>query len=160
MVIPVRNGAGSLRSCLSAIDSSKSAVHECIVVDDGSSDETGAIAEAAGAIVLRTESASGPAAARNLGAAYASSDLLVFIDADVCVLGDTLRRIRARFEQDPTLDALFGSYDAEPVARGLVSQYKNLFQHYVHQHGRTDSETFWSGCGAIRTSVFQILRRF
>jgi hypothetical protein len=73
----------------------------------------------------------------------------------VCVLADTLQRIRARFEDEPTLDALFGSYDAEPAAPGLVSQYKNLLQHYVHQHGRTESETFWSGCGAVRSSVFR-----
>lgn len=160
VVIPVRNGAGSLRSCLDAIDSSESTVHECIVVDDSSSDRSGAIAQAAGAVVLQTQSPSGPASARNLGAAYASSDLLIFIDADVCVLKDTLSRIRARFEEDPALDALFGSYDAEPTALGLVSQYKNLLQHYIHQHGRIDSETFWSGCGAIRTKVFRSLGGF
>ena len=155
VVIPVRNGARLLRSCLEAIELSKSAVRECIVVDDHSSDGSRSVAQAAGAVVLQTRSTLGPAAARNLGAAYASGDLFVFLDADVCVLADTLQRIRARFEDEPTLDALFGSYDAEPAAPGLVSQYKNLLQHYVHQHGRTESETFWSGCGAVRSSVFR-----
>ena len=84
--------------------------------------------------------------------------MLVFIDADV--LADTLQRIRTSFKDDPALDALFGSYDAAPAAPGLVSQYKNLRQHYVHQHGQTESQTFWSGCGAVRSSVFRALGGF
>jgi len=155
VVIPVRNGASNLRSCLDAIALCQKVVRECIVVDDNSSDGSRAVAEAAGAVVIQTQSTMGPAAARNLGAAHASGDLLVFIDSDVCVLTDTLQRIKARFEEDPTLDSLFGSYDAEPAAPGLVSQYKNLLQHYVHQHGHTEAETFWSGCGAIRSTVFR-----
>src|SRR5262249_39714878 len=39
-------------------------------------------------------------------------------------------------------------------ADGLVSQYRNLLHHYVHQHGCTTASTFWGACGAIRRSVF------
>jgi len=127
---------------------------ECIVVDDNSSDDSAALAEAAGAVVLRTLGARGPAAARNLGAAHASGDLLVFVDSDVCVRADTMARIRRRFELYPRLDALFGSYDDEPASAGFVSQYKNLLHHFVHQQGREEAATFWAGCGAIRREVF------
>ncbi len=96
----------------------------------------------------------GPAAARNRGAAYAKGDLLVFIDSDVCVHADTLSLIHARFGSDPGLDALIGSYDNEPDSPGLVSQYKNLLQHFVHQHARRNASTFWTGCGAIRRQLF------
>jgi len=49
---------------------------------------------------------------------------------------------------------VFGSYDAAPEAPGLVSQYRNLLHHFVHQSARRDASTFWAGCGAIRRDVF------
>ena len=75
---------------------------------------------------------------------------LVFIDADVCVHQDTLVRFAERFTADPMLDAVMGSYDDAPAASNFLSQYKNLFHHYVHQTGDGEIRTFWSGCGAIR----------
>jgi GT2 family glycosyltransferase len=155
VVIPVLNGAEYLARCLEALKYSQTPALEYIVVDDGSSDNSRAIAEACGAMLLRTQGRSGPAAARNLGALHAKGELLLFIDSDVRVRPDTLTRIQARFAADPGIDALLGSYDDEPAASGFVSQYKNLQHHYVHQHGRTDAATFWSGCGAIRAEVFR-----
>jgi hypothetical protein len=128
---------------------------EHIVVDDGSSDRSVEIARAFGAVVCQSPGLSGPASARNLGAARARGELLLFLDADVCVHRDTLARIQQRFEADPALDALIGSYDDEPAAPGFFSQYKNLQHHFVHQHGRAQAATFWSGCGAIRSAVFR-----
>lgn len=157
-MIPVFDGAAFLSRCLNAIklsqeESGEDAL-EVIVVDDFSSDGSAAVAEAAGAVVLRTPGTMGPAAARNLGAVFASGDLLLFVDSDVCIHPGALTRIRERFESEPDLDALIGSYDDEPAAPGFVSQYKNLMQHYVHQNGRRDATTFWSGCGVIRRDVF------
>src|SRR5262249_29366916 len=40
------------------------------------------------------------------------------------------------------------------AAPNFLSQYKNLFHHYVHQHSAGEIRTFWSGCGAIRRGVF------
>jgi glycosyltransferase involved in cell wall biosynthesis len=160
VIIPVFNGAQSLRQCLECLQRSNTPPFECIVVDDGSSDGSAAIAESAGATVLRTGAQSGPGTGRNLGAAQSSGDILVFVDADVCVQTDTLDQIRARFEADPTIDALFGSYDDEPGDLGLISQYKNLLHHYVHQQGHIESTTFWSGCGAVRRTIFRALGGF
>jgi GT2 family glycosyltransferase len=78
----------------------------------------------------------------------------MFVDADVCVHDDTLARVVAAFEEDPRTDALFGSYDLTPGAPNFLSQYKNLFHHYVHQRAATAAFTFWSGCGAIKRDVF------
>ena len=65
----------------------------------------------------------------------------------------------ARFEADPGLSALFGSYDDTPAAPGIVSQYRNLLHHFVHQQGDFHQgirpvHTFWTGCGTIRRDVF------
>ena len=35
-----------------------------------------------------------------------------------------------------------------------IHRYKNLFHHFVHQHGCTEASTFWGACGAIRREIF------
>jgi hypothetical protein len=67
---------------------------------------------------------------------------------------NTLARAVAALAEDGSIDALIGSYDFEPGAPNFLSQYKNLFHSFVHHHGRRDASTFWTGCGAIRRSVF------
>jgi hypothetical protein len=36
----------------------------------------------------------------------------------------------------------------------VLSQYRNLLHHYIHQTSCEDATTFWSGCGAILRSAF------
>jgi glycosyltransferase involved in cell wall biosynthesis len=154
VVVPAHNSARDLELCLAALKRSGRPYHECIVVDDASTDATAAVAERAGCKVIRQKANSGPAAARNAGAAKASGDILFFIDSDVCVADDTLQRVGEHFAGDPKLDALIGSYDDQPQDPDFLSQYKNLFHHFVHQQGSETASTFWSGCGAIRREVF------
>ena len=131
VVIPVRNDPVHLRACLERLAASRFAAFETIVVDDASTDDTADAAERFGARVLRLEANAGPAEARNRGARIARGRYLFFLDADVLVGPDTLARIEAAFRADPSLDALFGSYDRSPSAPNLVSQYKNLFHHFA-----------------------------
>jgi GT2 family glycosyltransferase len=155
VVVPVHDGGDQLRRCLLGLAASLRAADEIIVVDDGSSDGSRETTIALGARVLRTEAGPrGPAYARNRGAAAATGDILVFVDADVVVHADTLGRMEAVFAAEPEISALFGSYDDNPPETGLASRYKNLQHHYVHQHGDRDAGTFWAGCGAIRRSTF------
>lgn len=159
VVMPVRNGGLALERALRSLSNSTFRDYELVVVDDGSSDGSGSRAAAHGARVLRFERAQGPAASRNAGAELAAAPLLFFLDADVIVHADTLRKAVERFDRDPELTALFGSYDAWPTAPGLVSQFRNLLHHYVHQQGHfvedaRPAHTFWTGCGAIRRDAF------
>lgn len=154
VIIPVRNDPGNLDHCLTALKGSDFFDYELIVIDDASTDSTAEVARRHGAELIRQPVRSGPAAARNLGARAARHDYLFFLDADVGVRPDTLRRVASRFESDPALDAFFGSYDASPGASGFVSQYRNLLHHYVHQSASEDAFSFWSGCGAIKRNVF------
>lgn len=94
-----------------------------------------------------------PALARNLAAERATGDVLVFVDADVVVHPDALDRIRARL-RDPSLDAVFGSYDDRPEAPGPVSGFRNLLHHHVHHQGAGRAESFWTGLGAVRRAAF------
>ena len=36
----------------------------------------------------------------------------------------------------------------------MVSQYRNLLHHFVHQEGNPEASTFWAGCGAVRRAAF------
>jgi GT2 family glycosyltransferase len=96
----------------------------------------------------------GPAAARNSGAERADGDILVFVDSDVLPHRDAFRRIRTAFLHEPQLTAVFGSYDDSPVATGVVSGFRNLLHHYVHQQSGGEATTFWAGLGAIRRDAF------
>ncbi|MBI1788130.1 MAG: glycosyltransferase family 2 protein [Acidobacteria bacterium] len=154
VIIPVYNASGHLRRCLTSLQRSDTREFECIVVDDGSTDDSPAVAREFGARVLFAGERGGPARARNLGAQEAHSEVILFLDADVCVHTDTIGRIRAAFEEDPELCAIMGSYDESPGCDEFLSQYRNLMHAFVHRNGRRAAQTFWSGCGAIRRDLF------
>jgi hypothetical protein len=71
-----------------------------------------------------------------------------------------LRRVASLFQERTDVAAVFGSYDSRPAAAGVVSRYRNLLHHFVHQNGNREASTFWAGCGAIRRSVFEKMGGF
>jgi GT2 family glycosyltransferase len=161
VVIPVHNGGADLRRCLEALAASVRPADEVIVADDASTDASGELARRHGArVVTLPGSPHGPAFARNRGAEVAGGDVLVFVDADVAVHHDTLGRIEQTLAEHPEVAAVFGSYDDDPPARELVSRYKNLLHHWVHQHGRREAVTFWTGCGAVGRATFRSVGGF
>jgi glycosyltransferase involved in cell wall biosynthesis len=161
VIVPVHNGAAYLSECLEAVFASENASYECIVVNDGSTDRSAAIArEFAARIVDLPEGPRGPAYARNRGAEAACGTILFFVDADVVLASGALERVADFFRNPSPFSALFGSYDARPCAAGIISQYRNLLHHFVHQNGNREASTFWAGCGAIRRSAFAAIGGF
>jgi glycosyltransferase involved in cell wall biosynthesis len=154
VIIPVFNGASTLGACLDAVSRTTDESCGCIVVDDGSTDQSVEIARRAGAQVIELGTRGGPARARNVGALAAPGEILLFIDADVCVQPGTIAKAARALAEDSSIHAVIGSYDFEPSEPNFLSQYKNLFHSFVHHHGRRDASTFWTGCGAIRRSFF------
>ena len=135
VIIPATNHPATLPRCLAAIAQAEATPEQVIVIDDA------AITH--------------PALARNSGARRAAGEVLVFVDADVTVHPDVFVRIRKAFASDLQLVALFGSYDDAPDAPGVVSTFRNLLHHYVHQRGAGPASTFWAGLGAIRRTAFE-----
>lgn len=135
---------------------------ELLVVDDASRDDTAAVARRyADQVVVLGGKPLGPGGARNAAAAVARGRWLIFIDADVRVHPDTLAKFAEVVERaNDRLVAVFGSYDAHPDARGLLSEYRNLLHRYVHLRGAGDAETFWAGCGAVRRDAFEAIGGF
>lgn len=160
IIVPVYNGGTDFRRCLAAVGTANPPALEILVVDDGSTDDSAASAREFGACVIQTPvPRGGPAIARNLGAARARGNILLFVDSDVVLKPDACVRLKQAFS-DPQLAACFGSYDDTPAAAAFPAQYKNLLHHYTHQHAREDSANFWAGCGAIRADVFRSIGGF
>lgn len=82
VVVPAYDEESHIGRLLDSLSAQTAPPAEVIVADDGSRDGTAAIAEGAGATVLRLAHR-GPAAAKNAGAARAKGDVLVFLDADM-----------------------------------------------------------------------------
>ena len=160
VVVPERNGGTKLQECLEGIIRATPSPAELIVVADGDTDGSWRVAKEFGAKVFKIPEPQGPARARNLGAQNAQGDILFFVDADVVIPSDAFSQIETAFNNDHHLTALFGCYDDEPGETNFLSQYKNLFHHYVHQRSQEEASTFWAGCGAIRRKVFLELGGF
>lgn len=154
VIIPVYNGGYAFACSLLALEKTKFSDWELIVVDDGSTDNSVAIARKFGATILDTGGRKGPGAARNQGAKSATGEYLCFIDADCEICGDVITELAKTLRELPEVDALFGSYDNAPQATNFLSQYRNLLHHYVHQQGKEDASTFWAGFGVVKRSLF------
>lgn len=155
VVVPVGGAAPAWALAARSLGRLSPPPGEIVAVIDGPEDALAATAAAIGATVVALDERGGPARARNRGARAASRDILLFVDADVEVPVDLAARVAACFTAHPEACAIFGSYDADPAAPGLVSQYRNLLHHFVHQTAREHARTFWAGCGAVRRDAFE-----
>ncbi|WP_354697396.1 hypothetical protein DSM112329_03021 [Paraconexibacter sp. AEG42_29] len=84
VVIPARDAGATLAATLDALDQQTldRSRFEVIVVDDGSVDDTAAVATRPGVTLVRRPAPSGAGEARNAGVAQAAAELLAFTDAD------------------------------------------------------------------------------
>jgi cellulose synthase/poly-beta-1,6-N-acetylglucosamine synthase-like glycosyltransferase len=110
VIIPAYNAEGTIARCLTALtgQSYPNDSYEVLVVDDGSADKTGSIAQSYSVNYIRQEN-QGPAAARNRGARAARGDIILFTDADCVPDKDWLREMLKPFKQ-PEVVAVKGAY--------------------------------------------------
>lgn len=163
VVVPGHNASQTLKSSLASLRSQDwpRDCLEIVYVDDASTDGSVEIAsEWADRIVRLAGFPKGPAGARNAGEREASGEIIVFMDADVLAPPGAVQALVRPLVEDENLDAIFGSYDSDPLCPTLVSQYRNLLHHFVHQTSRRNAATFWAGCGAIRRRSFEIAGGF
>jgi GT2 family glycosyltransferase len=130
VIIPAYNGARTLPVCLQAFQCQTHPPDEIIVVDDGSIDDTAAVAAGFGVTVLSQPNA-GPAAARNRGAQAAEGDILLFTDADCAPAPDWVERMVAPFA-DPSVAGAKGAYRTRQ--RGLIARF--VQQEYQDRYDR------------------------
>src|SRR6185503_4976321 len=98
VVVAARDAAITVCEALDSLRAQTFADWECIVVDDGSSDSTGALARSYAPdrrfIVIGQEPL-GASAARNTGIASARGEWLLFLDADDWLVPEALERLAA-----------------------------------------------------------------
>jgi len=105
VVIPCFNQARYLGHAMGSALSQSHRPLECIVVDDGSTDETAEVAEAFHVKVIK-QGNRGVSAARNAGLAAALGELIVFLDADDELLPGALQLEAAALAATPNLAAV------------------------------------------------------
>lgn len=152
IILPAKNESAGLQRTLPTLKAAYPEA-EIIVVDDGSTDDTAAIAHRHGAIALSSPYSMGNGAAIKRGARAASGDILVFMDADG--------------QHDPAcipalLDKLAEGYDMvvgarqkgsqASMGRGLANAFYNRLASYMTGQ-RVEDLT--SGFRAVRADKFR-----
>lgn len=108
VVIPARNAAKFLAEAVASVRAQTHPVAEIVVVDDGSTDATVAVAQALGREVrVISQPPAGAAQARNRGAEAATGEWLAFLDADDLWHPEKLARQFAWLAAQPGTEAVF-----------------------------------------------------
>jgi glycosyltransferase involved in cell wall biosynthesis len=111
VIIPAHNAAETLGSTLESLLAQTHAAWEAIIVDDGSTDHTAAVAAEFVArdarIRLVTQKQSGESAARNHGIRISTGESLLFLDSDDWIKPPHLSRLTAALAAEPRLDAVY-----------------------------------------------------
>lgn len=136
VIVPVYNAGEFLAQALDSLIAQSVPNWEAIVIDDGSTDDSMAIArsfaERDSRIQILKQSHQGVSVARNTGIQQARFDWLLFLDADDCILPDFLKKMTALVQADRTLDAAYCRYarqypDGSQTAGGYVAASRDLF---------------------------------
>jgi glycosyltransferase involved in cell wall biosynthesis len=107
--IPVRDGEAYLAEAIESVLAQSRPCDQVIVVDNGSSDGSAAVAAGYGpAVAVVAEPRPGIGAARNAAVAAARGDFLAFLDADDLWQPDKIERQLKAFAARPELQLVFG----------------------------------------------------
>jgi GT2 family glycosyltransferase len=119
VVVCIYNGESTVRDCCEGLRALDYPDYEVIVVDDGSTDRTAAIACEYGFRVIRTENC-GLSRARNTGLEAATGEIVAYTDGDARPDQDWLRYLAAAFMT--TTHAGVGGWNIAPAGDGLIAE--------------------------------------
>ena len=152
VVMPAKNEAGAIGGVVKALKALMEEV-EVIVVNDGSSDDTAAVATAAGARVVSHPYSKGNGAAVKTGARAATGEVIVFMDADGQHDPADIARLLEKMAQghDMVVGARQKGSQAS-VGRGFANGLYNRLASWMTGH---KVEDLTSGFRAVRADRFR-----
>src|SRR5690554_3425708 len=152
IVLPAKNEAAAIGNTVAGIVALLPNA-EVIVVNDGSTDNTLEVAQAAGARVISHPYSKGNGAAIKTGARAATGDIIVFMDADGQHDPADIPRLLARLEEghDMVVGARQKGSQAS-VGRGIANKLYNGLATYMTGH---KIEDLTSGFRAVRADKFR-----
>ena len=149
VIIPVYNGAEFLAQALASVLAQTYPIKEIIVINDGSTDCTEAVALSYGAqIVYQSQAQKGAASARNQGLKLAQGEYIAFLDADDLCESNRLELQLTAFAEEPDLDMVFG-HARQFISPEFIVHDGNV----MSRHGQT-IPGFFPGAMMIRKSSF------
>ena len=158
VVIPVLNGAAYVAEAIDSVRAQGASVAEIIVVDDGSTDDTvaivGAIADPRLRLITGRKGRKGVSAARNDGAALATSDGLMFLDADDRLRPGAFDALLTDFPESAV--AVYGDYERID-ANGQVAGKRYLLRRRAKPSGQI-AERLLSGNFIVNGGVILVRR--
>lgn len=166
IVIPTYERPAQLAACLQALArlDYPSEKFEVIVVDDGSARSPESVIEKfRGQLDIRplAQKNTGPAGARNFGAAHARGEFLAFTDDDCAPEANWLRALASCFSQTP--DHLVGGRTLNALALNPYSATSQLIIEVVYAHFNADPEDarfFASNNLALSAALFREMQGF
>ena len=155
VVIPAYNAGRYIEAAIRSVTEQPAFPEdsEIIVIDDGSSDGTGEIAESLGAKVIMQDH-KGAACARNTGLTTAAGDFILLLDADDLLADGAAETFFAPFDSDPELQAVF-TYAQEFFSEELTEEEKSELKLKTEPYGGT-----LPGCSLLKKSVFDQIGLF
>lgn len=129
VIVPVYNVENYISECIDSVTSQSHQDYELILIDDGSSDNSGLICDnyqlrnPKQVIVTHTKN-TGVLQARLLGVKIASGEVLVFLDSDDCLQHDALRNIINCFTEYKCDMAM---YDAGPCDKYETKEVRHPY---------------------------------
>ncbi len=129
VLIPVYNEEENIGRCLSSILRSNYPKNklEVIVIDDGSTDNTGEKAREAGVKVVRTKHI-GKSRALNEGLRKAKGDVIIVIDSDIRIEEDTIKKLASKFK-DPRVGVVSGMVRTR--GSSLIERFQKIEFAYI-----------------------------
>ena len=164
VVMPAYNAAPFLRAAIESVLAQTFRSFELIVVDDGSTDETAAIARSFGARLryIRQENAR-QAAARNRGVRESRGAFIAFLDADDLWREDKLAKQVARLQSDPTLGLVYSSMTEIDLAGARLEERPARLRGHVMRDVLLGRGAGGGGLGStalVRREVFEAVGEF
>jgi GT2 family glycosyltransferase len=157
VIIPNYNHARTLGLCLEAVTRQTYPAIETIVVDDGSTDDSVAVASRHARVRVLTSSVNGgAAAARNLGAEGARGEILFFLDADVVLDADAVANAVSVLVARPEVGAICGVYRMEGLFPDrFIKRYRAIQQGVWFNDVEGRIPALHSALSAIRAELFR-----